>query len=140
MAGAPTKFNKDITTQILDYVTEGGNIKNACAEAGISFQTWCNWKSENQQLFDLYVKARQDKAEGLESEIDRIMSLLEEKQIEPSAANVLIQTLKWKLAKFYPKMFGERLDLTTDGESLNISPAERAKRIAELKAKLDVNK
>jgi hypothetical protein len=124
MAGAPSKFNKDITQQILDFVTDGGNIKNACAESGISFQTWCNWKADNSELFDLYVKARQDKAEGLESEIDRYMSLLEKKTIEPSAANVLIQTLKWKLSKFYPKMFGDKVDVTTDGEKINSAPSD----------------
>jgi hypothetical protein len=39
--------------------------------------------------------------------MDEIMQDLKEGRLEPSAANVLIQTLKWKMSKFYPKMFGE---------------------------------
>lgn len=113
-----SKFSMDIVKTIIDDVANGSNIKKACQNVGIDFTTWCRWKQENETVYNLYVKAREDKAEGLESEIDRIMLLLEEKTIEPSAANVLIQTLKWKLAKFYPKMFGEKLDLTSDGEKI----------------------
>ncbi len=116
------KFNMDLVKTIIDEVRNGANIKTACEKNGISFQSWCNWRDKHTTVFDLYVKARQDKAEGLESEIDRIMLLLENKEIEPSGANVLIQTLKWKLAKFYPKMFGDKLDVTTDGEKINSQP------------------
>lgn len=108
----------DTVKAIIDSIRNGANIKNSCSDNGITFQSWCNWKADNQIVFDLYVKARQDKAEGLESEIDRYMLLLEEKQIEPSAANVLIQTLKWKASKFYPKMFGDAVDVTSGGDKI----------------------
>jgi hypothetical protein len=37
------------------------------------------------------------------------MQGLKEGTYDPSTANVLIQTLKWKAAKYYPKMFGDKV-------------------------------
>jgi hypothetical protein len=44
--------------------------------------------------------------------------MLYAKEIEASTYNVLAQTLKWKMAKFYPKVFGDKIDHTTDGEKI----------------------
>ena len=38
------------------------------------------------------------------------------KEIDPASANVLIQTLKWKAAKYYPKMFGDKVQNEHSGE------------------------
>lgn len=113
-----SKFSIDIVKSIIDEVRGGENIKIACSNNKIDFTTWCRWKEENDQVYNLYVKAREDKAEGLESEIDRLMKLCEEDKLTPSAANVLIQTLKWKLSKFYPKMFGDKVDITSGGDKI----------------------
>jgi len=48
-------------------------------------------------------------------------------------------TLKWAAARLLPKVYGERLDVTTDGESINApaaatDPVEVAKRVAFLLA------
>jgi hypothetical protein len=69
----------------------------------------------------LYVRIMQDKGTLFIEEIDSFMKDLKDKKIDPSTANVLIQTLKWKAAKFYPKMFGEKaeIDLTSGGEKLS---------------------
>jgi hypothetical protein len=35
---------------------------------------------------------------------------------DASTANVLIQTLKWKASKYYPKMFGDKVQQEHSGE------------------------
>ena len=45
------------------------------------------------------------------------MLSLKNKEIDPASANVLIQTLKWKMAKFYPKVFGDKTILSGDEEN-----------------------
>ena len=64
----------------------------------------------------------QDKAESEIEEIDYVYDMLKAGEIEPAAANVLIQTKKWTASKFYPKMFGDKLDVTTDGDKINHTP------------------
>ena len=119
--GRPSKYNYDLCVDICNEVAEGNNIKSVLKSKKEypSFQTWCTWKRSHSELLDLYVKSIQDKAESVDADIDDIMYMLKNGEIEPSAANVLIQTLKWKASKYYPKMFGDRVDVTTDGEKVN---------------------
>jgi hypothetical protein len=119
----PSEYDFDMCIEICAEVAEGFNIKTVLKSKleYPTFQTFCNWKRENVELFDLYVKTMQDKSESEMEEIDRVYDMLKNGEIEPSVANVLIQTNKWKAAKFYPKMFGDKTDLTTNGESLNNS-------------------
>ena len=76
------------------------------------------WKRENPELFNLYINCHQDKAVAMEQEMDLYKEMLLSKEIDPSTYNVLVQTLKWKMAKFYPKVFGEKVDVTSDQEKI----------------------
>jgi hypothetical protein len=55
--------------------------------------------------------------------MDEYKEMLLAKEIDPATYNTLVQTLKWKMAKFYPKMFGDKIDLTSDNKAIqtNIS-------------------
>jgi len=118
-----SKFDIKLVEEICLLVEDGQNIKKALASDSRypSFNTWCRWKREHAKVRDLYVNAIQDKSESVLQEIDDIALELRQGKLEPSVANVLIQTLKWKAAKFYPKMFGDNknLDHTTNGKDIN---------------------
>lgn len=113
----PAEYNIELCKEICDEVANGRNIKEVL-NSKEEYPTWTSfrrWKNENQELSTLYIKAIQDKAEMVDSEIDAIMNDLKEKIYDPATANVLIQTLKWKAAKYYPKMFGEASKVTLEG-------------------------
>ena len=113
-------FDIEIVKEICSKVSSGKNVLDVLKsdDRYPSDTTWFRWKDESNTVWELYVKAVQNKTEYLNSEIDRLMSRCERNEITPSQANVLIQTLKWKMSKFYPKMFGDKVDVTTDGEKL----------------------
>lgn len=117
-------YNYNLCIEICDKVANGGNIKTVLKsdDRYPTFQTWCNWKRDNPELFDLYIKSIQDKAEALEDEMDHYRDMLLNKEIDASTYNTLVQTLKWKMSKFYPKMFGEKIDIdhTTGGDKINV--------------------
>jgi len=117
----PSEYNFDMCIEICSEVANGFNIKTVLKskEEYPTFQTFCNWKRANQELFDLYVKTMQDKAESEMEEIDHVYDMLKAGEIEPSVANVLIQTKKWTASKYYPKMFGDKTDITSGGEKIN---------------------
>lgn len=118
--GRPSTYSFKLCEEICATVANGFNIKTVLSskEEYPTFQTWCNWKREHPELFDLYVKAMQDKAESVDEEIDHVYSELKAGNIDASTANVLLQTNKWKAAKYYPKMFGDKTDITTNGKEL----------------------
>ena len=136
-AGRPTEYNLKTAQKICELVQNGLNIKAALDtdESFPSFPTWCKWKRENAELLNLYVNAIQDKAEDVDYKIDKTIEDLKNGKIEPSTANVIIQSYKWKAAKYYPKMFGDKQILdhkSSDGSmsQVQLSP-EAAKAIAK---------
>ena len=116
----PSEYNFELCKSICDQIADGENIISVLKDSEYpSWSTFRRWKNENDELRTLYVNSQQDKGIALENEIDDIMQGLKEGTYDASTANVLIQTLKWKMAKFYPKLFGDKVDVTSDGEKLS---------------------
>lgn len=114
-------YSLELCIEICKRVSHGENIKTVLEsdERFPHFSTFCDWKREKAELSDLYARARENKAEMVDSEMDRIMADLESGKINPNAARVLIDTLKWKASKYYPKMYGDKLDVTSDGQPID---------------------
>lgn len=115
----PSEYDFELCKTICDELANGDNIKSILAESTYpDWSTFRRWKNENEELRTLYVNSQQDKGIALESEIDDVMKSLKAGEMEASIGNVLIQTLKWKMAKFYPKVFGEKVDVTSGGDKI----------------------
>ena len=125
-----TEYNFDICVEICNELANGQNIKRIL-NSNDKYPDWTTfrrWKQNNEELRTLYISSQQDKAIALENELDDLRDLLMTKEIDNATYNVLAQTIKWKMAKFYPKVFGDKIDHTTAGEKitnvsiLNIDP------------------
>lgn len=114
----PSEYNFDLCIEICNKIADGQNIKTILAskEEYPVFSTWCKWKRENAELSNLYVNSIQDKSESVDAKIDEIWEGCKNGLYDASTANVLIQTLKWKAAKYYPKMFGDKVQQEHSGE------------------------
>lgn len=118
----PSEYNFELCEEICERIMDGENIKAVLSsdDRFPSFPTWCKWKRENDELLNLYVNSIQDKSESVDAKIDEIWEGCRNGQYDASTANVLIQTLKWKASKYYPKMFGDKLDIDhkTNGKDI----------------------
>ena len=119
-----TEYNFDLCLLICEEVANGDNIMRILEKNNNypSWSTFRRWKRDNEELRTLYINSQQDKAEALEKEMDDYRDMLISKEIDPSTYNTLVQTLKWKMAKFYPKVFGEKTDITSGGEKIQSAP------------------
>lgn len=116
-----TEYNFDLCIEICEEIALGSNIMTILENNNNypSWSTFRRWKRDNEELRTLYINSQQDKAEALEKEMDDYRSMLLAKEIDASTYNTLVQTLKWKMAKFYPKVFGDKTDITSGGEKIN---------------------
>ena len=114
----PSEYKFDLCIEICNKIADGQNIKTILNgdEKYPSFPTWCKWKRENAELLNLYVNSIQDKSESVDAQIDEIWEGCKNGLYDASIANVLIQTLKWKASKYYPKMFGDKVQQEHSGE------------------------
>ncbi|CAB4136401.1 hypothetical protein UFOVP584_54 [uncultured Caudovirales phage] len=116
-----TEYNFELCIEICEEIALGSNIMTIL-ENNSNYPSWSTfrrWKRDNEELRTLYINSQQDKAEALEKEMDDYRSMLLAKEIDASTYNTLVQTLKWKMAKFYPKVFGDKTDITSGGEKIN---------------------
>jgi hypothetical protein len=120
---APTKYNYQICEEICARVSEGENIKKVLAsdlKRYPRFNTWCAWKRKYEELSNLYTQSNQDRGEIKDAEIEDYKQMLLSGAIDPATARVLIDTVKWQAAKYYPKMFGDKsqVDVTSGGDKI----------------------
>ena len=125
-----TEYNYDLCVEICDLVANGSHIIDALNSNDNypSWSTFRRWKRDNDELQTLYTRSIQDKSEMVIFEINQTMNDLKNKTIDASQARVLIDTYKWLASKYYPKMFGDKLDLTSKDEKIeNKDPLELLK-------------
>jgi hypothetical protein len=125
--GRPIEYNFDMCKEICEKVSNGENIftilksndKYPCPA------TFRSWKESNDELLTLYTRSVQTKAEAVDSQIDDTIKELRSGKIDPATARVIIDTLKWKASKYYPKMFGtQQIDITSDGKEIKHEPVK----------------
>jgi hypothetical protein len=118
----PSEYNfeiaKEICLKLYDtgFKNVGQVIDADITEKYPSRATFYNWKRDYKELLDLYVNIQQDRGDLILEEIDQTILDLKNGLLDASTANVIIQTLKWKAAKFYPKMFGDKVQTEHSGE------------------------
>jgi len=112
-----TEYNFELCKEICDQLADGSNIKRIL-NSNNKYPNWTTfrrWKFEHEELNTLYINSQQDKAMSIEDRLDDLEDMLISKEIDASTYNTLAQTLKWKMAKFYPKVFGDQSKLTLEG-------------------------
>lgn len=119
-AWRPTTYDFELCKKICEHVSNGDSVSKALEkEDWPAYSTWCLWKRDHEELSELYTRAREDKADKVDEKIDEIMEWIKNGTFDASIGRVLIDTLKWKAAKYYPRMFGEKVDMTSGGEKLS---------------------
>ena len=114
----PSKYNIELCKEICEAIANGGYIIDVL-ESNDNYPSWStfrNWKREHIELQTLYVNAQQDKTEPIIHNIKKVQQMALNGEIDASTANVVIQTDKWLSSKFYPKMFGDKVQTENSGE------------------------
>ena len=106
----PNKID-DLLEDILNAVAyENKSIVKACRDRKVSPQTFWELKEKDDRIKEQYMLATQFRAEGCVDEIEKTQRDLRNGIIDAPTARVLIDTEKWKACKFYPKMYGDKID------------------------------
>ena len=113
-----TEYNFGMCVEICEQVANGANIKQVLnsKKEYPDFSTWCRWRRENDELHNLYTRSIQDKADSVDAQIDDIWDGCRQGKYDPATARILIDTLKWKASKYYPKMYGDKVQQEHSGE------------------------
>ena len=129
-----------LISNVLEAIEETGNLRKACEQYGIKHQTFLLWVSKDKDLADQYARTREI---GLEAMAEDIIAISDDSGLDVSVdvtgkpvvngeaiqrARLRTDNRRWLLSKLLPKKYGDKLDLTSGGESLTktrvIRPAQ----------------
>lgn len=114
-----TDYTDDIFNSICEQLADGRSLKKICEDDKMpSKATFYNWINNNPDLLDKYARAKSDGSDTLAEDIQDIADGVLTGKYEPQAARVAIDGKKWVASKLKPKKYGDKLDVTSDGESL----------------------
>jgi len=133
--GRPSAYTDELAKNICEITaTSSKSLKTICAEVSIGVRTVLDWLHDNEDFAHMYARAKEEQADFLAEEIltiaddssedviDTEMGPKENKEFV-NRSRLRVDARKWVAAKLKPRKYGEKLDLTTDGEKLNtISP------------------
>ena len=123
-------YNKEqkeaILNSIFEDISKGLSLRKACKNIGIPRITFFDWIDKDQSKADLYTRARQ---QGIEARFESIEEdYNEEPQRDPETGKIdsawvqlqrlKIDSKKWELSKLAPKKYGDKIDVTSKGESI----------------------
>lgn len=99
--GRPTKFTEGVREKILQGIRMGATYELSCNYAGISYQTFLNWKAkaeedEDSEYVDFFESIT--RAEG-EAAFKWLVMIEKHASANP-------QWAAWKLERRYPKIYG----------------------------------
>ncbi|AZB01281.1 hypothetical protein EG359_17405 [Chryseobacterium joostei] len=117
------KIFKKIISEIAD---KGKSLRAVLREKGMpSSSTFFIWLEDDESKSKQYARAVEVRAEGIFDEIIDIAENSEKDQTPFTGINVIkrdtlrIDARKWMLSKMMPKKYGDKLDITSDGDKVS---------------------
>lgn len=132
MAGRPTKYTKELEVEICTAIANSNKGLVPLCEENEHWPTHSTirqWIFEKKEFSDNYVKAKQEQADFLADEIIKIADDEEGDMIQGEFGKVgnsvnvqrsrlKIDARKWIASKLKPKMYGDKMDVTSDGDKI----------------------
>lgn len=123
-------YTDEIANDICVKISEGNSLTSICKDPNMpSLPTVYEWLRANESFAKLYARACDDRTEGEIEEIKELEleCLREVKECEdPKIANAIVQAYKlriesrkWVASKMKPKKFGDKLDITSNNETIS---------------------
>lgn len=130
----PTKYTQEIADKICDRLsTSNSSLAVICKEVNINPSTVFEWIKNNESFSNNYARAREAQADFLADEILEIADdntrdtktikkgneFIEVEDTEwTNRSKLRVEARKWIASKLKPKKYGDKLDMTTDGEKI----------------------
>jgi hypothetical protein len=116
-----SKF-EHLKPEILRMLANGETLGATCRALGVSDGVVRDWKRAGDPEYDEtfatdYARARLD---GYESRADELRDIVRDRERFPDIAErrLVFDHARWELAKCLPKIYGEKVDVTSNGETI----------------------
>lgn len=103
----------ELIDEICSLLSTGVSLRTVCTlEHMPEMQTVWRWLREDSNFSERYARAKEESADALAEDIQRLAYDILQGKYDPSAGRVAIDALKWTASKLKPKRYGDKIDLS----------------------------
>lgn len=115
----PELLTDAFITDLCDHMADGKSVRAYCREhPEYKPSTICNWLLQYPDFTEQYARAINMRADAKFDKIDDVVEDMRAKTIDPQMARVEIDAIKWQAGKMNSKKYGDKVDVTSDGEKV----------------------
>ena len=126
--GRPTIYSQELADEMCAQLAEGISLRTVCLAPHMpNKSTVFMWMRTNKDFLDQYARAKEESADALVEDIqdiaDETPEVIRKGAAKKSGALAQAQRLrvdvrKWAASKMKPKKYGDKVDVTSDGEAI----------------------
>jgi hypothetical protein len=142
--GRPSSYSDETAALICERLIGGESLRKVCLSEDMPHaSTVCRWLAEHGPFREQYARAREAQADTLADEILDIADdgsndfMGEDEKYNGDAvqrSKLRVDARKWLAAKLQPKKYGDKIDLVSGGEPIQMDDTAIAVRAASLLA------
>lgn len=119
MSKPEVRFSQAIFDTICERLSNGESLRGICRDDGMpQVSTVWRWMVDNEERRNQYTRAREEQADTLADEIVAIADNATDAQI----ARLRVDARKWFASKVAPKKYGDKTDITSNGNTIAVAP------------------
>lgn len=129
--GRPSTYSKELADHICEQLACGLSMRTVCAADDMpAMSSVFKWLREHKEFSEQYAHAKHEAADAMAEEIlsiadeapNLILGIDRSDGARVQAERMKIDTRKWIMAKMKPKVYGDKLDVTSDGKRIETAP------------------
>lgn len=116
--GRKTTYDEAVASAILSRLAGGETLRAICRDVGMPpAPTVLEWVKDDREGFaERYARARESGAYVM---ADELLEIADDGAEDVQRSRLKADTRKWLLSKVVPRVFGDKLDLTSKGEKVS---------------------
>ena len=110
MSGRPTKFNGALAEEICIRISCGESLASICRDDDMpGYRTVITWLGKHEEFQHNYARAREEQGDADADSIADVGRRVLLGELDPQAARVAIDALKWTAGRRKPKVYGDKI-------------------------------
>lgn len=145
----PTSYTPALADEICERLAAGETLRDICRDEHIpSFRSVYRWRESNAEFSARFALAREIGGDVIAEQALAIADTPQVGERDETThegfktvredmlghRKLQVETRLKLLAVWFPRKYGQRIDMTTGGESLNLTPEQRQAKLAQLAA------
>lgn len=132
--GRPSKYSLQLAEKICEKIASSNlGLTKICEDEDFPNRiTIHNWLKEHEEFLNMYTRAKEDQADFLADEIleiadkallgittvDKPLGVETTEADNVQRSRLMIESRKWLAMKLKPRKYGDKMDVTTNGEKI----------------------